>query len=79
MRTSEIEASTRKTYLGYIGNHIKPVLGKIAVKRLVRCQCAHNLVQPPERSNLTESGAALPVPEADMDRRALSPIYRDTT
>lgn len=34
MRTSEIEASTRKTYLGYIGNHIKPVLGKIAGKKI---------------------------------------------
>lgn len=34
MRTSEIEASTRKTYLGYIANHIKPVLGKIPVKKL---------------------------------------------
>ncbi|HEV7651471.1 MAG TPA: site-specific integrase, partial [Actinophytocola sp.] len=26
LRTGEIEASTRKTYLGYIANHIKPVL-----------------------------------------------------
>jgi integrase len=34
MQTSEIEASTRKTYLGYIANHIKPVLGKIPVKKI---------------------------------------------
>lgn len=34
MRTSEIEASTRKTYLGYIANHIKPVLGKVPVKKV---------------------------------------------
>lgn len=34
MRTSEIEASTRKTYLGYIANHVKPVLGKIPVKKI---------------------------------------------
>jgi hypothetical protein len=34
LRTSEIEASTRKTYLGYIANHIKPVLGGLPVKKL---------------------------------------------
>lgn len=32
LRTSEIEASTRKTYLGYVANHIKPVLGGVPVK-----------------------------------------------
>jgi integrase len=34
LRTSEIEASTRMTYLGYITNHIKPVLGSVPVKKL---------------------------------------------
>ena len=34
LRTSEIEASTRKTYVGYIANHIKPALGAIPVKKL---------------------------------------------
>ncbi|MGH3757107.1 hypothetical protein [Actinophytocola sp.] len=34
LRTSEIEASTRKTYLGYIANHIKPVLGQVPIKKI---------------------------------------------
>ena len=34
MRTSEIEDSTRKTYLGYIASHIKPVLGKVPIKKV---------------------------------------------
>lgn len=34
LRTNEIEASTRKTYVGYIDNHIRPALGAAAVKKI---------------------------------------------
>ncbi|MCS7478198.1 tyrosine recombinase XerC [Umezawaea endophytica] len=34
LRTSEVDDSTRKTYVGYIERTIKPVLGRVAVNKL---------------------------------------------
>ncbi|HEU5475296.1 MAG TPA: site-specific integrase [Actinophytocola sp.] len=34
LRTNETEPSTRKTYVGYIANHIRPVLGSIPVRKI---------------------------------------------